>query len=155
MVGSVMFDFKLRLLIYYLMIGFQLYIYSDIELCAVCFNLIHLFKRRQEFLAKLQLKKKQVDGLSIENLSISSTGIDFNLEILKCKASELFFHGLAYFIAFLYQKDYIRFPNNRIFSYTHQYRYRFKIFEDLNNLSYQDFDLYSDFWGNLLKVFRQ
>jgi hypothetical protein len=143
--GSVMFDFKLRLLIYYLMIGFQLSIYSDVEVCAVCFYLIYLFKMRREF---LQEAKKEP---SLERLSLSSNILNIKGEILKCAASELFFKGLAYFVVYLHQKDKIGFPQSRLFSFRNQYRHRFRLFVDLNKLPFQGFDLYCDFWQTLLK----
>jgi hypothetical protein len=146
--GSVMFDFKLRMLIYYLMVGFQLVLYSDMEVCAVCFYLIYLFKRRREFLEDLQKSKNEP---SLERLSLSSNSFNINLEILKCTASELFFHGFAYLAAYLHQKDIIGHPKSRLFSFRNQYRYRFKVFQELNRLPFQGFDLYCDFWHSLLK----
>lgn len=146
--GSVMFDFKLRLLIYYLMVGFQLVLYSDMEVCAVCFYLIYLFKRRREFLEDLQNLKKEP---SLETLSLSSNSFNIKLEILKCTASELFFHGLAYFVAHLFQKDKIGHPKSHLFSFRNQYRYRFQVLAELNKLPFQGFDLYCDFWQSLLR----
>lgn len=119
------------------------------ETCAVCFHLIFLFRKRREF---LDIFGKGNHNTSVETLSLYSDRMDIKMEILKCKASELFFHALAYFVAYLYQKDKIKFPKSLIFSYDNQFQHRFKIFDDLNNLPYQGYELYNDFWQSLLMV---
>ncbi len=136
----------------YLLLGFELDLYSDTECAMVAFYLCHISKCHLELL-RIRREADPVSALHISRLSISEespngTSSD-GLLALDAKARDIearssFFAGLFQLVLYLESVKKIRGPTNPHYNPKLHFEHRFKVIRKmgtLQKLEYQEFEL--------------